>query len=126
MDANGDSFKLKLGRIGHDREPSLARVRAAVRRASRIGVKQKGRIAPRTGLRAHFRKGSSAKAKAASPTQRRVVVKARYVAHGSGRGAPLRAHVAYLAREGRQAERTHLEAHGSEFCARQPSRLPGA
>ena len=32
---------------------------------------------------------------------RRVVVKARFVSHGGGRGAPLRVHVAYLAREAR-------------------------
>ena len=114
MDASSDSFEIKLGRIGRDDASNLSRVRAAVRQASRVGVKQKGRIEPRTGLRAHFRKGSSGKAKVASPTQRRVVVKARYVAHGSGQGAPLHAHVAYLAREGREAARTSSQPLGAD------------
>jgi type IV secretory pathway VirD2 relaxase len=57
-------------------------------------------------MRAHFRKGSAGKARPIPPTQRRVVVKARYAMHGSGKGAPLRAHVSYLAREGKSAERT--------------------
>ena len=45
--------------------------------------------------------GSAGKARPVIPTQRRVVVKARYAMHGSAKGAPLRAHVSYLAREGK-------------------------
>lgn len=57
-----------------------------------------------SGLRAHFRKGgctTQAKPRGFSGAQRRVVVKARIVPQGAGKAAPLKTHVAYLAREGR-------------------------
>ncbi len=61
-------FELKLGRIGHERSSNLPRVRATVRQ--RIGAKArpKARIAPKTGIRAHFRKGSAGKARPSFPT----------------------------------------------------------
>jgi hypothetical protein len=104
--ANGENeFELRLGRIGHERLSNLARVRATIRQ--RAGVKDgpKTRLAPKTGIRAHFRPGSAGKARPVIPNQRRVIVKARFAMHGSGKGAPLRAHVSYLAREGKAAER---------------------
>ncbi len=99
MATRDDTFELRLGRIGRDHAPNLKRVRAAVRQASGIARGPKARVAPRTGLRAHFRKGSAAKVRVAPVGQRRVVVKARYAMHGAGKGAPLSAHVRYLARE---------------------------
>jgi hypothetical protein len=104
--ANGENeFELRLGRIGHERSSNLARVRATVRQRAGVKVGLKARLAPKTGIRAHFRPGSAGKVRPVSPTQRRVVVKARFAMHGSGKGAPLRAHVSYLAREGKAAER---------------------
>ena len=114
MDASGDSFELKLGKIGHDRAPNLRRVRASIRQASRTTIKQKGRIAPRTGMRGHYAKVAKGTTKVASLAQRRVVVKARYVVHGSGRGAPLRAHVSYLARQDKVTARRPSEALSAE------------
>jgi hypothetical protein len=46
--------------------------------------------------------------------QRRVVVKARFVSHSGPKGAPLRVHVAYLAREARQAGRGQPDVGGAE------------
>jgi hypothetical protein len=100
-------FEPKIGRAGRDRGASLLKLRAAIRIAGRIGQgtssvlkKAKGRSA-RTGLRNHFAKGSASRARPVSTAMRRVVVKARFVAHAGGQGAPLRVHVAYLAREAR-------------------------
>jgi hypothetical protein len=92
-------FEPRMGRSGKDRS-NLAQLRKAVRiargpktiRAPSSRVRQ-------TGVRAHFAKSVKSGAKLSSPAQRRVVVKARYVTHGAGRGAPLRMHVSYLARE---------------------------
>ncbi len=104
--ANGENeFELRLGRIGHERSSNLARVRATVRQRAGLKAGPKTRLAPKSGIRAHFRMGSAGKARPVIPTQRRVVVKARFAMHGSGKGAPLRAHVSYLAREGKAAER---------------------
>ena len=97
-------FVLKLGRIGKERS-SLSQVRATVRRASRAVRGPKTRLAPKTGLRAHFRKGSAGKTRPVSASQRRVVVKARFAVHGASKGAPLKAHVTYLAREGKEQTR---------------------
>lgn len=109
MDSEIDEtvFEPKIGRAGRDRGASLLKLRAAIRIAGRVG-----QVAPRTarnatgrpartGLRNHFAKGSASRARPVSTAMRRVVVKARFVSHGGGRGAPLRVHVAYLAREGR-------------------------
>jgi hypothetical protein len=104
--ANGENeFELRLGRIGNERSSNLARVRATIRQRAGVKAGPKTRLAPKTGIRAHFRPGSAGMARPVSPTQRRVVVKARFAMHGSGKGAPLRAHVSYLAREGQAAER---------------------
>ena len=100
-----NEFELRLGRIGHERSSNLARVRATVRQRAGVKAEPKARLAPKTGIRAHFRPGSAGKARPVIPTQRRVGVKARFAMHGSGKGAPLRAHVSYLAREGKAAER---------------------
>ncbi len=105
MTTRDNEFELRLGRIGHERTSNLARVRATVRQRAGVKAGPKTRIAPKTGIRAHVRMGSAGKARPVIPTQRRVVVKARYAMHGSGKGAPLRAHVSYLAREGNAAGR---------------------
>lgn len=102
MTTHDPEFELRVGRIGHDRAPNLSRLRASVRRAANVSGGPKARLATRTGHRAHFRKGSAGKARPVLASQRRVVVKARFAVHGGGRGAPLQAHVSYLAREGRQ------------------------
>ena len=100
-------FEPKIGRAGRDRGGSLLKLRAAIRIAGRVGssAPRTGRNAAgrpaRTGLRDHFAKGSATRARPVSAAMRRVVVKARFVSHGGGRGAPLRVHVAYLAREAR-------------------------
>ncbi|HOY77905.1 MAG TPA: DUF3363 domain-containing protein [Hyphomonadaceae bacterium] len=98
-----NEFELKLGRIGHERSSSLARVRASVRQRAGVSRGPKSGYAPRAGIKAHFRKGSAGKARPVMASSRRVVVKARFVVHGGGKCAPLRAHVSYLAREQGQA-----------------------
>ncbi len=105
MAAHENEFELRLGRIGHERSSNLARVRATVRQSRGVKAGPKTRLAPKTGIRAHFRKGSAGKARPVIPSQRRVVVKARFAMHGSGKGAPLRAHVSYLSREAKAAQR---------------------
>jgi hypothetical protein len=105
MATHENKFELRLGRVGHERSSNLARVRATVRQCAGVKGGPKAHQAPKTGIRAHVRPGSAGKARPVSPTQRRVVVKARYAMHGSGKGAPLRAHVSYLAREGKAVER---------------------
>jgi len=105
MTKRENEFELKLGRIGDERSSTLAGVRAKVRQHTGAKARPKTRIAPKTGIRAHFRKGSAGRPRPVIPSQRRVVVKARYAMHGSGKGAPLRAHVSYLARDGKAAER---------------------
>jgi hypothetical protein len=104
MTSRDAEFELKPGRIGKDRS-SLSEMRANVRRASGFVRSAKTRMEPKTGLRAHFRKGSAGKARPLSPSQRRVVVKARFAVHGASKGAPLKAHVSYLAREGAAQKR---------------------
>jgi hypothetical protein len=108
MATEDSTFEIRLGRIGRDPAPRLGQVRAAVRAATRTarGPRQGGK---QPSVRAHFVKGAKSRARPVSVAQRRVVVKVRYAANAGGRGAPLRAHVAYLAREGgRPGER--LEA----------------
>jgi hypothetical protein len=93
-------FEPRMGRSGRDRGPHLGQLRKAVGIAKHIRTP---RASPspisRTGVRAHFAKGVATRATKSSTTQRRVVVKARYVSHGAARVAPLRTHVSYLARE---------------------------
>lgn len=113
MTKGENEFDLKLGRTGQERSSNLARVRATVRQSTGVKAGPKGRIAPKAGVRAHFRKGSAGRARPVIATQRRVVVKARYVVHGSGKSAPLRAHVTYLGRQGKVAERAEPELERS-------------
>lgn len=99
MATRENEFELKLGRIGDARSSSLRAVRTAVRQRARASRGPKSGYASKTGLKAHFRKGSAGKARPVMASSRRVVVKARFVVHGTGKGAPLHAHVSYLARE---------------------------
>lgn len=97
----GDTeFEPRMGRSSGDRGPHLAQLRKAVRIAKPARApRASSSPISRTGVRAHFAKGGKARSAPSSPAQRRVVVKARYVSHGAARGAPLRMHVSYLARE---------------------------
>lgn len=104
-----NEFELKLGRIGRDRGASLSHLRASVRQRLTAGRGPKTPMAPGTGIRAHFRKGSAGKARPMTASQRRVVVKARFAVHGGGRGAKLRVHVSYLAREGQARSEPGLD-----------------
>jgi len=89
-----------MGRSRGDRGPRLGQLRKAVGIAKHVRApRASSSPISRTGVRAHFAKGVSTRATPASSAQRRVVVKARYVSHGAARGAPLRMHVSYLARE---------------------------
>ena len=97
------------------------KLRAALRIAGRLGPSRPratpsaaGRL-EQTGLRAHFAKGSASRARPVSTAMRRVVVKARFVSHGGGRGAPLRVHVVYLAREGRGPSAAREAGDGSDL-----------
>lgn len=106
MEHGDTDFDLRPGRIGTVRAATLKRVRAVVRIASGRNRKSAAtaRIAPRSGIRAHVFKGAGQRGGPARPViagQRRVVVKARFLAHGASKLAPLRAHLAYLAREAR-------------------------
>ncbi len=114
-------FEVRIGRSGGNERSSLSQLRARIRMARRSAKgpgkgSAKGSFKPsgsssrlkqarvkQTSVRAHFVKGAKGRERPVSPSQRRVVVKARYVVHGAGRGAPLRAHVAYLTREPRTA-----------------------
>lgn len=100
-----NSFEVRLGRIDRDRRPILPRMRGAVRLHVRVPRGPKTSFAPKTGLRAHFRKGSARRVRPVQAMQRRVVVKARFATHGAGKIAPLNAHVRYLAREQKARER---------------------
>ncbi|MET0365061.1 MAG: hypothetical protein ABW169_10440, partial [Sphingobium sp.] len=110
MDGETDDFifEPKVGRSGRDRGASLLKVRAAIRIAGRIAQGRSvrpgyaARLPSQRGPRAHFVKGGAANPRPVLVGQRRVVVKARFVSHGGAKGAPLRVHVAYLARESRQ------------------------
>jgi len=116
MQADTDDiiFEPRLGLAGHDKGASLPKVRAAIRIAGRIAPSNSR--ATRTGMRGHFAKGSAGKARPISTAQRRVVVKARYVSQGGGRGAPLRVHVAYLAREAKATAHPAQEVPESDHA----------
>jgi hypothetical protein len=100
MEWNADNaeFEPRMGRSGQGRGSSLKQLRATISIAGRFSRSSTGRVV-QTGLRAHFAKGAKGQTEPTLAGQRRVVVKARYVVHGAGRAAPLRAHVSYLARE---------------------------
>jgi hypothetical protein len=95
-------FEPSMGKSGRGRGSSLAQLRATISVTGRFSkARTSAGRATQTGLRAHFAKGSKSVSAPKIGAMRRVVVKARYVIHGAGRSAPLRAHVAYLAREPR-------------------------
>ena len=110
MDRDTDDiiFEPKVGRAGRDRGASLVKLRTAIRIAGLMGSgrtsssRSAAKPVTQRGPRAHFVKGARAGPRPVLTGQRRVVVKARFVSHSGARGAPLRVHVAYLAREGRQ------------------------
>jgi len=103
LDPDKAEFEPRMGRSGRGRGSGLAQMRATISIAGRSSRSRSSRPATgpvaQKGLRAHFAKGSKGQGKPTFAAQRRVVVKARYVAHGAGRAAPLRMHVSYLARE---------------------------
>ncbi len=101
MAAHENNFEVRLGRPPADTAPKLRGVRNAVRQASHT-PRSSGPKARQAGVRAHFAKGSATRTRPMSNTNRRVVVKVRYVANGGGRAVPLQAHVKYLARESAQ------------------------
>jgi hypothetical protein len=107
-------FEPSMGKSGRGRGSSLAQMRATISMTGRVSRSRAGlNRAAHTGLRAHFAKGSKGVIAPTVGGQRRVVVKARYVVHGAGRAAPLRAHVSYLAREAR-VERAQAEPIGKD------------
>ena len=119
MATRDDIFEVRIGRIGRDKTPIQGPMQGVIGRAKRAsaGVAK----TTKTGvMRAHFRKGgapsSNRTTRGFSGAQRRVVVKARIVPHGSGKAAPLKAHVAYLAREGRQSGALRAPEIGEEFA----------
>ena len=103
LDPDKAEFEPRMGKSGRGRGSGLAQLRATISIAGRSSRSRSSRPATgpvaQKGLRAHFAKGSKGQGKRTFAAQRRVVVKARYVAHGAGRAAPLRMHVSYLARE---------------------------
>lgn len=100
MATRENEFEPRLGKPPADHAPRrLKAVRAAVKQATRQ-PRASGPKPKQPGIRAHFAKGSASRTRPVSTSSRRVVVKVRYVANGGGRAAPLRAHLAYLAREG--------------------------
>jgi len=99
MQRDESEFQIQIGRSAQDVRPALKQVRAAVRRAP-ASKAQSGSPASQSAVRAHFAKGSSSRARPVRTAQRRVVVKARFVAHVAGQAKTLRAHIVYLGREG--------------------------
>jgi type IV secretory pathway VirD2 relaxase len=105
MATHDDIFEVRIGRMGRDRVAIQGPMQGVIGRAKRAGSGA-AKTAKSSGLRAHFRKGGGKPTRGFSGAQRRVVVKARIVAHGAGKAAPLKTHVAYLAREGRANARS--------------------
>lgn len=117
MTTRENEFEPTLGRSSPDRTPKLRKVRSAVRQATHR-PRASGPKPRQPSIRAHFAKGSKSRARPVSATARRVVVKIRYAANAGGRTAPLRTHVSYLAREGRQP------AHSPETAVEQKQEDP--
>lgn len=118
MQRDENEFEIRIGRSASDVRPALKQVRAGVRRAS-ASTPKGGSPVRQSSVRAHFAKGSASRARPVRVTQRRVVVKARFVAHVAGQAKTLRGHVAYLGREG--AARPNQPEVGDQ---REPSRGP--
>lgn len=101
MTRSENEFEPRLGRPAREARPrKLRSLRAAVRKAWKA-TPARGPKPKQCGVRAHFAKGSAARARPLAICKRRVVVKVRYASNSGGKGAPLRAHLAYLAREAR-------------------------
>lgn len=94
-----NEFNLRAGKPASEQAPRrLKLMRAAVRQVTRQRGSSDSK--PRQpSIRAHFAKGSKTRSRPVAASSRRVVVKVRYAANGGGKTAPLKAHVAYLARE---------------------------
>jgi hypothetical protein len=120
MATRDDIFEVRIGRMGRDKAPIQGPMQGAIGRAKRAGSSA-AKAAKSSGLRAHFRKGGATPAHGFSGAQRRVVVKARIVAHGAGKAAPLETHVAYLAREGRANAHAGAGARGGYSRVSAPS-----
>ncbi|HEV7693907.1 MAG TPA: DUF3363 domain-containing protein [Hyphomonadaceae bacterium] len=95
-----NEFEPRLGKPPADHAPKLKGVRSAVRQAIHLR-RASGSKSKQPAVRAHFAKGSKARARPVATAMRRVVVKVRYAANVGGGVAPLRAHVSYLSREGK-------------------------
>ncbi len=96
-----NEFEPRLGRPAREAPPrKLRALRAAVRKAGKPAP-ARGPKPKQTGVRAHFAKGSATRPRPIATAKRRVVVKVRYASNAGGKGAPLRVHLAYLAREAR-------------------------
>jgi hypothetical protein len=110
MQDDENTFRLRLGRPARDIRPALGQVRAAVRLGGAGGGRPKGLLT---------REPRAALARIA-PSGRHVVVKIRSFAHVQASAANLRAHVAYLARDGtarsanQDIEPSHEPSFGSE------------
>ena len=80
MQRDENEFQIRIGRSARDVRPALKQVRAAVRRAPASKAKGGASIG-QSPVRAHFAKGAASRVRPVRVTQRRVVVKARFVAH---------------------------------------------
>ncbi len=98
MTRRENEFELKAGRTKRDRAPRLRAVRAAVWKATQK-PRSSGPKPKQSSVRAHVAPGSKSRSRPVFAASRRVVVKMRYVGNAGIKGAPLRAHVAYLSRE---------------------------
>lgn len=109
-----NEFEPSLGRPAREAGPrKLRSLRAAVRRAGKPAP-TRGPKPKQPSVRAHFAKGSATRARPVATARRRVVVKVRYASTSGGKGAPLRAHVAYLAREARDQVQQQTPASGTQ------------
>ena len=121
MQRDENEFEIRIGRSAQDVRAALKQVRAAVRRAPASKPKDSA-PAGHSPVRAHFAKGSASRARPVRTAQRRVVVKARFVAHVAGQAKTLRAHVAYLGREGAaRPNQLEISDQQEQSRERQPS-----
>ncbi len=124
MTKRDEAFEIRIGRPRAERGARLGKVKGAIGRAIKA-KRSGGSSAPRSRLKAHFRKSGGKSKTARNPASRQVVVKARFVSHdrAGARGA-LKAHVAYLAREERGrpapgAERAEELGRQVDYLARE-------
>lgn len=119
MATRENEFEPKLGRTRPDPVPRIRAVRTAVGKATR-SPRASGPKPKQPSVRAHVAPGSKSRPRPVLAGSRRVVVKIRYAANAGGKGAPLRAHVAYLSREA--ASRTPSPTVVEEEKAQDPTR----